>query len=918
MAGSQLKRLKATLREQGIVGPQQSKKQRRKNAEEGKTRADKRLHRGVVLDGIREQFNPFDLKHAARGPKFEVTSNRVATGDAAKGIRGRPGVTKAMGEERRRETLLVDMQRRNKVGGILDRRFGENDPTMAPEDKMLERFAREKQRSHKKGSLFDLEDDVPMEDLTHMGKTLEFKNDDFEEDDLELGYDSDGSVRERQRLKRLRSLASAGDEEGSENGEPEKKKTKKEVMEEIIAKSKMHKYERQAAKEVDEDLRAELDKELSGIQMLLSSSKGARRADGTDAPPRSAITGVDRDAFERNFDLEVKKLAQDRRAQPTDRTKTEEEKAEEESERLKELENKRQRRMMGEQVTDSEDDKDDDEDDGGRNKGPETTGADHTAVEYDEDDDGFGLGRGIRTRPTAAELGFDDEDDFIIDDDLVASGSDLELVESDEDSEDDDSGDAQSGEDEEEDDFTRGLLNEEESRNPLFRPTTEASNADAPQKSDEHGLPFTFPCPQTHEELRSVTRAYSHENLPTIVQRIRALHHPKLDSKNKERLGNFAVALVDFICSPWDEKSSPPFSVLESLIRHIHSLSKMFPSEIGKRFRHHIEEISHSRPLSLQPCDLILLTAVGTTFPTSDHFHQVVTPAMLTMGRFLGQKVPSTPADYSTGVYLAILSLQYQQLSKRFVPELLNFCLNTLSALSPVASNKELGNFPRHEPPAGLRAQKAAAAAVRKLTLSDCTAKDDATASVKVSILSTVLDVLDSAADLWTGKAAFLETFAQVTSVLKFLTGKSNRSHLPAPVTDKADRLVAKLNRMASLAQISRRSLELHHHRPLAIKTYIPKFEETFDPDKHYDPDRERAELAKLKKEHKKERKGAMRELRKDANFMARENLRVKKAKDEAYEKKFKRLVAEIQSEEGRESNAYEREKKARKRANNK
>ncbi|KAJ2972937.1 hypothetical protein NQ176_g6872 [Zarea fungicola] len=60
-----------------------------------------------------------------------------------------------------------------------------------------------------------------------------------------------------------------------------------------------------------------------------------------------------------------------------------------------------------------------------------------------------------------------------------------------------------------------------------------------------------------------------------------------------------------------------------------------------------------------------------------------------------------------------------------------------------------------------------------------------------------------------------------------------------------------------------------------------------------------------------------MRELRKDANFMAREKLRTKIAKDEAYEKKFKRLVAEIQSEEGRESNIYEREKSARKRANN-
>ncbi|GAB0131772.1 hypothetical protein EsDP_00000231 [Epichloe bromicola] len=913
MAGSQLKRLKASLREQGITGPQQSKKQRRKNAEEGKTRNDKRLQRGVVLGSIREQFNPFDLKHAARGPKFEVTSNRVATGDAAKGIRGRPGVAKAMGEERRRETLLVDMQRRNKVGGILDRRFGENDPTMAPEDKMLERFAREKQRSHKKSALFDLEDDVPMEGLTHMGKTLEFEDDDFQEDELELDYDSDDSVRERQRLKRLRSLAETGNEEDSEKDQPKRKKTKKEFLEELIDKSKMHKYERKVAKVVDKGLREDLDKELHSIQMLLASKQGVKRPGDADAAPKSAIAGVDRDAFDRNFDLEVKKLAQDRRAQPTERTKTEEERAEEESKRLKELENKRQRRMMGEQVTDSEGDSDEDE---GKKKA--SGEANRMAVEEDEDeDDVFGLGRGIKTRPTATELGFDDEDDFIIDDDLVASGSDLELVDSDNESEDDDGDNSQLDAGEEEDEFTQGLLNEEEARNPVFRVTDSAANADAPQKSDEHGLPYTFPCPQTCEEFQSAIRAFPHKNLPIIVQRIRALHHPKLDSKNKERLSNFAAALVDFICLPWDAESSPSFSVLESLIRHIHSLSKMFPSEIGKRFRHHIEEISHSRPLALQPSDLVLLTAISTTFPTSDHFHQVVTPAMLTMGRFLGQKVPQKLSDYSTGAYLAILSLQYQQLSKRFVPEVPNFCLNTLCALSPVASNEKLGDFPYHKPPPAVRAQKATAGTVRKLTFSDCTAMD-ASVSAKVSTMSTVLDVLDAAADLWTDQDAFLETFGQATNVLKHLTSKSNRLHLPTQVIEKTEKLTAKLNRMASLAQISRRPLELHHHRPLAIKTYIPKFEETFDPDKHYDPDRERAELAKLKAEHKKERKGAMRELRKDANFMARENLRVKKAKDEAYEKKFKRLVAEIQSEEGRESNAYERERKARKRANDK
>ena len=111
----------------------------------------------------------------------------------------------------------------------------------------------------------------------------------------------------------------------------------------------------------------------------------------------------------------------------------------------------------------------------------------------------------------------------------------------------------------------------------------------------------------------------------------------------------------------------------------------------------------------------------------------------------------------------------------------------------------------------------------------------------------------------------------------------------------------------------ARRPLLLHNHRPLAIKTSIPKFEESFNPDRHYDPDRERSELNKLKAEHKRERKGALRELRKDANFIARESLREKKEKDAAYEKKFKRLVAEIQGEEGKEAKEYEREKRKRK-----
>jgi len=251
MPGSQLKRLKASLKDQGIIGPQQSKKQKRKTTLDQKGTSDKRLNRSEALEGIREQFNPFQFKTSARGPKFEVTTSKPANDNRSKGINGRPGLAKSVGEERRRQTLLVEMQRRNKVGGLVDRRFGENDPSMSLEDKMIERFTHEQQRSHKKGSLFDLEDeDEPSEGfLTHGGKAISFKGegedgalqDDFADEELPSGDESDGSHAERRQMKRLRQQAEGGDGP-EEDGQPERKKTKKEIYEEIMAKSKLHKY----------------------------------------------------------------------------------------------------------------------------------------------------------------------------------------------------------------------------------------------------------------------------------------------------------------------------------------------------------------------------------------------------------------------------------------------------------------------------------------------------------------------------------------------------------------------------------------------------------------------------------------------------------------------------------------------------
>lgn len=667
----------------------------------------------------------------------------------------------------------------------MDKRFGENDPRMAPEEKMLERFTREKQLRHKSSSAFDLEDEDISGELTHMGQHLSLDGpaivDDFDNEDVGLSdADDHHSDEERQSRKRRRGSDDQGSqdgEDGEEDSPPERKKTKGEVMKEVIAKSKLHRYERQAAKDDDEDLREELDKELPNIHELLRGI-GQRpqpvsmvEIPGMNPDRAALLNGTDKTNFNKEYDMQVKKLTQDKRSKPTERSKTEDERIAEESRKLQELEAKRLRRMQGAPESSDE-------------EGGKEQEAEEEDLEMEEED--FGLGSGIKansaksSRPTLAELGIEDEDDFLIEDDLVASGSDVEPS-------DDESDEESCKEDDEDQDegteFFEGLLTEEEAKRPEFLTGANAPlpELDLPEDNGVNGdLAYTFKCPETHEDLLQVTKGVVLLDVPTVVQRIRALYHPKLKAENKVKLGNFAVALVDHISYLANQPARPPFSVLETLIRHIHSLAKTFPVEIANSFRRHLEEIQESRALSPTAGDLVIYTAIGTIFPTSDHFHQVVTPAILSMGRYLGQKIPQTLADFTRGAYLCTLCLQYQKLSKRYLPEVIIFIENTLCALAPAKMAHLPGSFPYHEPKISVRIEDGSVYPQTPnfyhCVSSDLSAGEEE--AVKVALLVANLNLLDTAADTWTGKAAFTEVFEPVSKIIQHLESKKCRPQL--------------------------------------------------------------------------------------------------------------------------------------------
>lgn len=450
------------------------------------------------------------------------------------------------------------------------------------------------------------------------------------------------------------------------------------------------------------------------------------------------------------------------------------------------------------------------------------------------------------TRPS----GIDDEDDFLIDD----LTSDEELEESEVSNESDHDDDMA---------FLKDILPEATEQEKTD------DNTNLGSRTPSSKLPYTFPIPRTHAEFLDILGKVSVEDTPIVVQRIRARYHAGLHEENKTLLSDFACVLIDHIIHLANQQPATPLAIIETIIRHIHSLSKTYSIAVATHFRKHLKDLHVSKEMS--PGALAILTAIGSIYPTSDHFHQVVTPAATLIACWLGLSFPSSATDIATGAFLGALLVKYINLSKRYYPEIIRY-----SAL--------------------------------------CLKSEHATPELINAHAKNILDF----ANLWQGTPAFIEIFAPLIPLLQ-------SAHQTSAVTQLQIRL--------QQAKISRRPQLLHYHRPRAIRTAIvrsltfssyknnqlislqPKFEDdSFNPNKDYDPDRERTEAKRLKAEYKKEKKGAMRELRKDANFIAREKLRNKKEKDRAYEEKFRKLVKEIQNEEGREKNAYEREKRNKKR----
>ncbi|GAA5857707.1 hypothetical protein JCM8547_004338 [Rhodosporidiobolus lusitaniae] len=729
------------------------------------------------------------------------------------------------------------------------------------------------------------------------------------------------------------------DEEGSD-GEGSTYELNDEELEQMLAASS-------AKSGVDRDLLRKLIG--SAADDKSDSESGSPPPPSSSAAPlgdRPAPAKQDEEKDDDPYDLYVRQLALEPRAQATNRLKTPLELAQEAAEALKKQEERRLKRQRGER-----DDSEDEEESG---KG----GKKKRAPEGDDLDDGYleeQYGSDAEVDAEALEGGVD----AVRGNERLGSGLEGGVSlggedEEDEDEEDEEEGSGEEkggdeGEEESEDEMDVGDLDAESSADEDAEDLTGEAEAlvagpKAPALNTDGELPYTFPCPSSHAEFAKLlsSSGVKEEDTVTVVKRIRTLYHPGLAEGNKEKLQIFTNVLLDHVVTLCAAPSPTTYTTVNSLLPQLLTLTHAYPATSAPHYTSKLSLMHKNllRGLSRGPLEpssktwpslpeLTLLRLVGTVWSTSDLSHPVGAPALLLIGEYLTQCRIRSLSDLASGLFLSTLAAQYEQESKRVVPEALNFVTLALAVLLPssAASQRSFpGSFPcpdlgtEHAKALKLRASPSSAsssssssAALPSGTTSLFSAlssrkpvspKSAEGEQLKVELTVAALRLVDEFRAMQSGSEAFVEMFQPVEKVLKGV----KEDKVPQALQSEISSTLTSLSRALSLTLSVRRPLTLQTHRAIPLATYLPKFDEGFNPNRKFDPDSERAEQSKIRQLYRKEKKGAVRELRNDNRFLAVEEAKRKKADDATYEKKITKIMRGLQDERAEEK-AYERTK---------
>ncbi|CAM9522905.1 unnamed protein product [Laminaria digitata] len=410
----------------------------------------------------------------------------------------------------------------------------------------------------------------------------------------------------------------------------------------------------------------------------------------------------------------------------------------------------------------------------------------------------------------------------------------------------------------------------------------------------EKELPYVVACPSSYEDLLALLaeHATTTDDINTILDRIHKNHSIKLDSRNKEKMHNFYDVLLkrfrrvggqSLKLSSTERQDRE--SQLDFLSRLIYDITEEMP-EVAASLWHRYVGGLHQRmlkalaDLSVGTCasgywpstgSLLLLKLLVQIFPSTDFRHPVVTPVLLHLSQCLSQCPVKTGADLCAGIFSCSLLLHCCLGADRVSPEVMVFASSALAQFcpgrgaqatpSPAFRNSQLGWL------------RAAAGSYKGTNLPALSMgmSEGLTSSERqtfaAGFLADLYRLVLQTADTLQGNVAFPELFGPIQSVLSQVQPKAKPS-LPRALENLHLKVSRQLAVTTEKCLSARSALQWRVIEPPALDALAPKFQESYKMKKDGHKDAEQTKLKQLQRQVKRERKGAMRELKRDAVFL--------------------------------------------------
>lgn len=361
------------------------------------------------------------------------------------------------------------------------------------------------------------------------------------------------------------------------------------------------------------------------------------------------------------------------------------------------------------------------------------------------------------------------------------------------------------------------------------------------------------------------------------------------------KLFAYLLQYINDLFTNCDESNvSKYFKLLNQFSPHLFDLVQMNPEECSKSFLEVVKEKYEDykkAPKFYPKLDtLIFFRLIGLLFPTSDFRHPVVTPSYVFIHQILSQARIKSRSDVASGLFLATLVLDYQQMSKRFLPSVMNF----LSGICYLGIKKTLLDAARPIPPFRkmdellVLSEKCNAETSEKLTSSDflSTPIDD---DFKTRALNTATALMSDFIKLYDdliGMKYFLDPFESVLNRLQ------NEEKLPLQLQENIKNILQDFHKIRSEKKFK---FEAVKKSTKMLRLLEPRFEDvSTDRRSMYSQARgNAAEKKKLQHMYKREFKAAKRELRRDNEFVSKIRQKRRNQMDSERKDKVKRIFNE-------------------------